>query len=194
MECVKLQSDIQRKEKSDHVSLLDPYKICLIRQKCPLIHSHTLFMRLLFGSTYICEQLLSRNSKSLWKISDQNLTTTSLELNWCITFAKTRPNIPQKHQEQMLVGWQGRLKLPTSIRLHFVAVWQMAAEGQSDMMAPDMEVHIMQGCVIEFFHVEKMSPNDILWCLLNVYRVQTMDVSTVRQCCVSAVTTVDHLH
>lgn len=65
MECVKLQSDIQRKEKSDHVSLLDPYKICLIRQKCPLIHSHTLFMRLLFGSTYICEQLLSRNSKSL---------------------------------------------------------------------------------------------------------------------------------
>jgi hypothetical protein len=30
-------------------------------------------------------------------------------------------------------------------------------------------------------HVEKMAPNDIHWCLLNVYGDQTVDVSTVRQ-------------
>jgi len=40
--------------------------------------------------------------------------------------------------------------LPTSIPLHFVAVGQMAAEGQSDKMASDMEAHMKQRCVIEF--------------------------------------------
>jgi len=33
-------------------------------------------------------------------------------------------------------GWT----LPTSMPLHVVAVWQMAAEGQSDRMTSDMEV------------------------------------------------------
>jgi len=57
----------------------------------------------------------------------------------------------------MLVVWQ-RWNLPTSILLHVVAVQQMAAEGQSDRMASDMEVHMKQGCRIEFLHVGKMAP------------------------------------
>ena len=39
-------------------------------------------------------------------------------------------------------------ELPTSIMLHFVAAWQMAAEGQSDQMMSDMDVHVKQGHVI----------------------------------------------
>ena len=57
----------------------------------------------------------------------------------------------------MLVVWQ-RWNLPTSILLHVVAVQQMAAEGQSDRMASDMEVHMKQGCRTEFLHVGKMAP------------------------------------
>ena len=56
-----------------------------------------------------------------------------------------------------------------SIPLHFVAVWQMAAEEQSDKMASDMEVHMKQRCVIEFLHAEKMAPTDVHWGLLNIY-------------------------
>jgi len=49
----------------------------------------------------------------------------------------------------------------------------MAAEGQFDKAASDMEVK--QRCGIEFFHTEKLAPTD-----MNVYRDQTVDVSTVR--------------
>jgi len=52
----------------------------------------------------------------------------------------------------------------------------MAAEGQSDRMVSDVEVRMKQKCGIE-----KMAPLDILQCLLNVCRDQTVDVSTVRQ-------------
>ena len=38
---------------------------------------------------------------------------------------------------------------------HYIFLWQMAAEGQSDKMVFDMEVHIKQRCVIEFLHAEK---------------------------------------
>jgi len=55
----------------------------------------------------------------------------------------------------MSVSWQWRLKLPTNIPLHFVAMWQMAAEGQSDKMVFDMDVHMKQRCVIEVLHAEK---------------------------------------
>ena len=55
----------------------------------------------------------------------------------------------------MLVGWQQRLNLPANIPLHFVAVWQRAAEGQAVRMASDMEVPMKQRCVTEFLHVEK---------------------------------------
>ena len=60
----------------------------------------------------------------------------------------------------MLVVWQ-RWNLPTSILLHVVAVQQMAAEGQSDKMTSDMEVHMEQRNVTEFFHAEKMALIDI---------------------------------
>jgi len=61
---------------------------------------------------------------------------------------------------------------------------QMTIEGQSDKMASDMEVRMKQRCVIEFLHVEKIAPNDIYRRLLNVYRDQTVDVSTVKLCMV----------
>ena len=48
-------------------------------------------------------------------------------------------------------------------------------------MASDMEVRLKQRCVIEFVHAEKMEPADIHRCLLNVYRDQRVDMSTVRQ-------------
>ena len=57
----------------------------------------------------------------------------------------------------------------------------MEAEGQSDRMASDIEMHMKQKCVTEFLHVAKMAPIDIHWHLLNVYGDQTLDVSTVRQ-------------
>jgi len=57
----------------------------------------------------------------------------------------------------------------------------MTAEGQSDRMASDMEVRMKQRCVIESLHAEKIAPNDIHRRLLNIYRDQTVDVSTVRQ-------------
>ena len=47
---------------------------------------------------------------------------------------------------------------------------QMAAEGQSDKMVPDMGVWMKQSCVIELLHAEKMAPTDI----------QTVNVATVR--------------
>ena len=42
-----------------------------------------------------------------------------------------------------------------NIPLHFIAVRQMAAEGQSDKLASDMEGHMEQRCVIEFLHIGK---------------------------------------
>ena len=54
-----------------------------------------------------------------------------------------------------LVVWQYRLKLSTNALLNFLAVGQMAAEGQSDKMTSDMEVHRKQRCGIEFLHMEK---------------------------------------
>jgi hypothetical protein len=57
----------------------------------------------------------------------------------------------------------------------------MTAEEQSEKMASDMEVRMKQRCVIEFLHAEKIAPNDIHRCLLNVYGDQTVDVSTVRR-------------
>ena len=56
----------------------------------------------------------------------------------------------------------------------------MAAEGHSDTMVSDMEVHMKQRCAIEFLRVEKNAPSDIHQYLLNVYEDQTADVSTVR--------------
>ena len=52
----------------------------------------------------------------------------------------------------------------TNILLHFVAVWQTAAEGQSDTMASDMEVHMKQKFVT----------------IIPPRGDQTVDMSTVR--------------
>jgi len=46
----------------------------------------------------------------------------------------------------MLVVWQD---LTTNIMLYFVAMRQMVAEGQSDKMAFDVEVHMKQRCGTE---------------------------------------------
>ena len=56
----------------------------------------------------------------------------------------------------------------------------MAAEGQSDKMAPDMEVHMKQRSGTEFLHMEKMALSDIHQCLLSIYVDQSVDVSTVK--------------
>jgi len=55
----------------------------------------------------------------------------------------------------MSMGWQLRLNLPTNTLLHLIAVEEMAAEQQSDRMAPDMEVRMKQRGVTEFLHAEK---------------------------------------
>ena len=72
----------------------------------------------------------------------------------------------------------------------------MAAEGQSDTLASDVEVRMEQRCVTECLHAEKWDPFDIHWCLLSIYGAQTLDVSTVSSgWCASAVAvvTVGHL-
>ena len=68
------------------------------------------------------------------------------------------------------------LTLPTNIPLHVVTMQQMAAEGQSETMASDMEVQLKQRCVMEFLPEEKIAPTNIHLCLLNIYGDQTVDV------------------
>ena len=57
----------------------------------------------------------------------------------------------------------------------------MAAEGQSDRMACDKELHKKQKCITEFLHVEKNSPTDIHQSLQNIYGDQIVDVRTASQ-------------
>ena len=54
------------------------------------------------------------------------------------------------------------------------------SRGHSAKMVSEMEVHMKKRCVIEFLHAENIAPNDILRRLLEVFRDQTVDVSTVR--------------
>ena len=49
----------------------------------------------------------------------------------------------------------------------------MAAEGQSDKLASNMEMHMKQRCVIEFLHVEITAPSGIHQHLLNIYGHQS---------------------
>lgn len=65
-ECIKLQSDIQLKEKHDHFSLLGFYKTCLTREKYPSLHNRK---SSLFHNTYTCEQLFSSKKNSNRKTS-----------------------------------------------------------------------------------------------------------------------------
>ena len=50
------------------------------------------------------------------------------------------------------------------LQLQFVAMQQMAAEGQSDKMMSDMEVSMKQRCVIELKKKKKMAPINIGVC------------------------------
>ena len=65
--------------------------------------------------------------------------------------------------------------------LHFVAVRQMAAEGQSEKMASDMEIYLKHWGGIEFLCAEKMAPIEVHRCFLNLCGDQTVDASTVRR-------------
>jgi len=57
--------------------------------------------------------------------------------------------------------WQQRLNLLTGVPLNFAAACQSAAEGQSDKMAPDMEVCMKQRRVTEFLHAENTASTDV---------------------------------
>ena len=57
----------------------------------------------------------------------------------------------------------------------------MAAEGESDKMASDMEVWMKPRCVTEFLHAEEVACIEVDQCLLNIYADQTVDACTVRQ-------------
>ena len=56
----------------------------------------------------------------------------------------------------------------------------MAAEGQSDKKAFDMDVYMEPKCGTEFLHVEKVAPIAIHWHLLNTNGDPIVDVSTMR--------------
>ena len=45
--------------------------------------------------------------------------------------------------------WQQRLNLPDDVLLHSVVMQQKSAEGQSDKMVPDMQVHMKQRYITE---------------------------------------------
>ena len=73
----------------------------------------------------------------------------------------------------------------------------MAAEGQSDRMAGDMEVQMRQRYVTEFLLVETVALTDIHSCLVSIYGGHTVNVGALKSGrCVSAVVTlaVGHFH
>mgnify|MGYP001853049645 CR=1 FL=1 len=82
-------------------------------------------------------------------------------------------------QRWMLMVWQERLNLSISILLHVDAVWQMAAEEQSDRMASNMEVCMKQRSIMEFLHLEKKHTHPYS-SMLTLCWWRTVDVSTVR--------------
>ena len=66
-----------------------------------------------------------------------------------------------------------------NILSHFFAMQHIAAEGQSDKMVSDMQVHMKQSCVTEFLHKEKMVHTDIHQCMLDIDGDKTVNVITV---------------
>jgi len=56
----------------------------------------------------------------------------------------------------------------------------MAAEGRSDTVVSDVEVHVEQRCGTVFLHVKIMVPIDIHQRLLNIQGDCTVDMSPVR--------------
>lgn len=53
------------------IKIINFYKLCLRREKYPSLHNYILFVSLLFGSTYKCEQLFSRMKYGKNKISSK---------------------------------------------------------------------------------------------------------------------------
>ena len=64
--------------------------------------------------------------------------------------------------------WQKRLNLPASIPLRFVATWRMAAEGQSDTVASDVEMQMKHRCVNEYLHEDKTALTDACWTFMEI--------------------------
>ena len=60
MEFIDFQSSSDLKKKFNKFSLLDFYKTYVSKEKYQRIHRLAVFMTLLFGSTYLCEQVFSR--------------------------------------------------------------------------------------------------------------------------------------
>ena len=89
MELVDFQCESSLKDKFKSSSLLDFYKNYVSREKYPSICKHAMFMILLFGSTYLYEQVFSRmkytKSSERSQLSDSDLedslsvTTTTFE-------------------------------------------------------------------------------------------------------------------
>ena len=61
----------------------------------------------------------------------------------------------------------------------FYSTWQLTAERHSDKTVSDMEACMRQTCGTEFPYEEKVALSDIHGCLLNGYRDQSVDVSTL---------------
>ena len=60
MEFIDFLSSSDLKKKFNNFSLLDFYKTYVSKEKYQRIHILAVFMTLLFGSTYLCEQFFSR--------------------------------------------------------------------------------------------------------------------------------------
>lgn len=101
---------------------------------------------------------------------------------------KVMPPFDPWHQRQTLAVWQQRVNLPTNTPFHAIAVWQMAAEAQSDTMSSAMAVHTKQSCVTEFLHAEKRPATDIHQCLWRI--METKQWMWGSEWCISAVVTV----
>jgi len=102
MDCIQLQSDIQLQYliTSLYLTSISP----LLPEKYPSLRNHTFFTSLLFGTTYICEELFSRmkyrKSKISSEISDKHLdrslrmAATATEPDWWVSITKTKSQIP----------------------------------------------------------------------------------------------------
>ena len=78
----------------------------------------------------------------------------------------------------MVVVWQQRLNLPTSILFFFVDMRQTASDGLFYTMASDMEVCLKQKCVINFQPAEK---NCTYWYSLMLAEWMLVEMSVSEQ-------------
>lgn len=67
-----------------------------------------------------------------------------METYYGIIFVQVRAVACSKSNASYVIKLSHKMKLPTNIMLHFVAMCQMAAEGHSYKLTSDMEVHLKQ--------------------------------------------------